>query len=737
MQPAPTQPSDPLRGGSRSARRRRAIDRAATWVVAAGGLAVVASLLGILLFVLGEALPLARPTRVAVSAPLSVPDASAPAVLDVYRSQVAALHADGVLRVRDLASAALLGEHALAAGPLEAVHSLPGDTAFSARTPAGEVLVLPFAWKLAYDGSQRLQTLEPGEPLRIAVGSAQDPIRVHAVARGPVTTVASLHASGALRVTQLRTRVNAFTNERSTATSVRERPAPSDVRELILDLNGRNLFGIRPTGELLWWRLDEPELKSPQRYPLGSPITAAALLAGGRSLVTGQQDGSLVVWSAMTRDGGPSELQAIHRLPGSGSAVAQIAAPGRGRTFLVRDAAGALALYHSTSQRELWRGASALDPPLALAGAPRGDGALLASAGAWQSLDIASPHPEVSLATLFGRVWYEDYAAPAFVWQSTGGTDAFEPKLSLTPLLLGTLKGTLYAVLLALPLGVLGALYTSQFVHARYQRLIKPAIELMASLPTVVLGFLAGLWLAPRIEQAFAGLLLAAVALPLASLAAGATWQALPRRLTQRCPEGSELALHLLLLPLAAALCAAGSEPFEALAFGGDFTSWLAQTTGLAYEQRNALVAGIAMGFAVIPIIFAISEDALSNVPRSLVAASLALGATRWQTTLRVVLPAASPGLLAAVMIGLGRAIGETMIVLMATGNTPLLDWSAFDGFRALSANIAVEIPEAPEGETLYRTLFASALLLFALTFALNTAAELVRERMRRRYSGA
>jgi phosphate transport system permease protein len=146
-------------------------------------------------------------------------------------------------------------------------------------------------------------------------------------------------------------------------------------------------------------------------------------------------------------------------------------------------------------------------------------------------------------------------------------------------------------------------------------------------------------------------------------------------------------------------------------------------------------VVGFAMGFAVIPIIYTICEDAFSNVPQHLVSGSLALGATRWQTALRVVMPTASPGVFSAIMIGFGRAVGETMIVLMATGNTPVMDFSAFSGFRALSANIAVEIPEAPEGGTLYRILFLGALLLFVLTFLVNTAAELVRQRLRERYS--
>ncbi len=131
----------------------------------------------------------------------------------------------------------------------------------------------------------------------------------------------------------------------------------------------------------------------------------------------------------------------------------------------------------------------------------------------------------------------------------------------------------------------------------------------------------------------------------------------------------------------------------------------------------------------------AIAEDAFSNVPQNLVAGSLALGADRWQTVTRVVLPTASPGIFSAIMIGFGRAVGETMIVLMATGNTPIMSWNPFIGFRTLSANIAVEIPEAPQGGSLYRTLFLAGLLLFVITFIINTAAELVRQRLRERYS--
>jgi phosphate transport system permease protein len=299
----------------------------------------------------------------------------------------------------------------------------------------------------------------------------------------------------------------------------------------------------------------------------------------------------------------------------------------------------------------------------------------------------------------------------------------------------GTLKGTFYSLILAIPLGVFGAMYVSQFMHPTYKLYVKPLVEIMASLPSVVLGFLAGLWLAPRIEEAFPALVLMVVVLPLFVLLTGWAFNQLPRAVRGRFPVGTEAFLFVIVLALGIWLCFELSNPFERLAFGGNFQEWLLQSTGLHYDQRNAVVVGLAMGFAVIPIIFAIAEDAFTNVPTNLVAGSLALGADRWQTVTRVVLPTASPGIFSAIMVGFGRAVGETMIVLMATGNTPIMEWNPFNGFRTLSANIAVEIPEAPHGDTLYRTLFLAALLLFILTFLVNTVAELVRQRLRERFS--
>jgi phosphate transport system permease protein len=335
---------------------------------------------------------------------------------------------------------------------------------------------------------------------------------------------------------------------------------------------------------------------------------------------------------------------------------------------------------------------------------------------------------------LFGKVWYEGYGRPEYVWQSTGATNDFETKFSLVPLVFGTLKGTFYALLFAIPLAVLGALYTSQFVHPSIRGRIKPTVEIMAALPSVVIGFLAGLYLAPLVERHVVAVLLMAVSMPLFGTAGILLWRRLPQGLARRLKPGMELVVIVPLLVLGAWLALRLSPAVEAAVFGGDFRLWLARVAGLTYDQRNSLVVGLAMGFAVIPIIFTIADDAFSSVPASLTAGSLALGASRWQTALRVVLPTASPGVFSAIMIGFGRAVGETMIVLMATGNTPVLDWSIFNGMRTLSANIAVEIPEAPHGGTLYRVLFLAAALLFTMTFVVNTVAEVIRQRLREKY---
>jgi phosphate transport system permease protein len=745
----------------RTSPRRLIADRVGRWVVTAGGMAIIASILGILIFILVEVWPLTRDAH--VTRVLELPQSGAAGgeailravVVDEHRTHVAGLTEGGTVVVRSLADGRVVSRTPLVATGesderLSAVRATPHGV-LSGVLPGGRLVAVPVDFEIAFEGGERRVVPDVGEPVIFELGDQVTSEVTGTSEHGPayaVTldddgtggTVAAQAADGRLVVVR-RSVGRGFLDEEGAESVERwETPAAYDLSALVIDERARDLYGGTPGGELLWWPLGSNGPGEVQVVSAGEAgVTALSLLLGDRSLVVGQEDGVLSVWFPVEEEGrGAERLTLIRSFPrpaGSGAPIVAIAPSPRGKGFVAADAGGGLGLYHSTSHQTLWNGATGVSRPLALAYAPKADAAYLVGAREIAGFRIDAPHPEITWRTLFGEVWYEGYDQPATVWQSSSGTQDFEPKLSLTPLLVGTLKGTLYSLVLAIPLGIFGAMYLSQFMHPGYKRYIKPVIEIMAALPSVVLGFLAGLWLAPRLEQAMPALLLMGVFLPAAVLLAGSLWSLLPRRFRHAVPTGTEMFTFAVAIVLAAWGALALSPWFEAAAFGGSFQSWLLSSTGLPYDQRNAVVVGIAMGFAVIPIIFAISEDAFSNVPPNLVAGSLALGANRWQTVTRVVLPTASPGIFSAVMIGFGRAVGETMIVLMATGNTPIMSWNPFNGFRTLSANIAVEIPEAPQHGTLYRTLFLAALLLFVLTFVVNTVAELVRQRLRQRYS--
>jgi phosphate transport system permease protein len=512
--------------------------------------------------------------------------------------------------------------------------------------------------------------------------------------------------------------------------------------QLALDGQLKRLYMGSDDGKIYQWNLvpgQEPDFVASTRvsHVSENPITAFEFLLGGRTLVVGDSSGLITCWFQVRDDIAATgwRLTPIRSFVRHSNEVTMIVPSARGKGFLSSDVRGEIQLHYSTSGRTLAEVSTPVQLSL-LRFAPKANGAFsLDHRGTFGLWNIHNPHPEAGVAAFFGKVWYEGYEKPEYVWQSTGGSDEYEPKLSLVPLIFGSLKGTLYALLFAIPLAIFGAIYTSQFMHPRYRSYIKPTVEIMAALPSVVLGFLAGLWLAPRIESILPGLLCTLVLLPLLIVSTGLIWSKLPDGFRGRFGSGSESLLLVPVFCFGIWISFQLSGVLERVLFAGDFRIWLHATLGLAYDQRNALIVGFAMGFAVIPIIYTISEDALSNVPKNLVSGSLALGANRWQTAIRVVLPTAAAGIFSAVMIGLGRAVGETMIVLMATGNTPTMDLNIFNGFRTLSANIAVEIPEAPLGGTLYRVLFLAAMLLFIMTFFVNTAAELIRQKLRERYA--
>jgi phosphate transport system permease protein len=248
-----------------------------------------------------------------------------------------------------------------------------------------------------------------------------------------------------------------------------------------------------------------------------------------------------------------------------------------------------------------------------------------------------------------------DYDKPVYIWQPVSQI----PKYNIIPLIIGSIKVTLVALLFSVPLAIGAAIFVSQLAPARLKEFVKPGIELLAGIPSVVLGFFALIVMATVLQNIF------------------------------------------------------------------------------GYESRlNAFVAGIALGLAIIPVVFSISEDALTSVPRSYTQAALALGSSRWQAAWQIVLPAALPGIFAAVVLGFGRAIGETMIVLMASGNASIVSWNLFDSTRTITATIAAEVLDAVVGGSYYRMLFLIGALLFMVTFLSNLFGELVIHRLKDRLEG-
>ncbi|MEK7486272.1 MAG: ABC transporter permease subunit [Planctomycetota bacterium] len=519
---------------------------------------------------------------------------------------------------------------------------------------------------------------------------------------------------------------------------------PGEITAIALDEAGKTLYAGTSEGTVLRWNLKkskEPELTDRLKYSEGK-ITSLGFIFGDVSLIVGDSLGSLsACFTILTeleekKENPHKTLEKIHVFSSQKGEIQKILPFFQEKSFLSLTEKQTLSVHHLTTEKQYFE-FTVPEKIQHVVVAPRGNGILLLDQQSnLQLWSLENPHPEASMTTLFGKVWYENYPKPAYVWQSSSGNDDFEPKLSLVPLIFGSIKGTFYAMIFAAPLALLAAIYTSQFLHPNLKKFIKPTIELMASIPSVILGFLTALWLAPMVEKRLVAFFLGFIFVPLCAFLFILSWPIFSKKFPRlsKVGQGYEFFFVLPGILLGILLSLVLSPWIESLFFQGDFKIWMFQNLGILYDQRNCVIIAFGLGFAVIPLIFTIAEDAISNVPKSLSAASLALGASRWQTLWRVILPTAASGIFAGLIIGFGRAIGETMIVLMATGNTPILDWSPFNGMRTLSANIAVEIPEAPVNGTLYRILFLSAVLLFLLTFILNTLAEIVRYRLRKKY---
>jgi len=725
-------------------------DRLARWAITLGGLAIILCVVFILVLIVEVSLPLFLAPDARQTASIAAPNGPETAVLaigmDEYLETAYTLDAAGVMRFVDLKSGTELDQITL--------HAATGPQKLLAVNSYGRLNHV-LHWQ---DGSLTVEQVQ-FRPVFVESNNNQRHI-AHQLAQigafpapteGPVTatlarvdaegrqTRVDLLADGRLQVQQRELSEN-FLGEQQIAESsqILDLDGSAALKVLTLSDNGGQLYAGSALGELLHWDLAEvgaAELRDHlQAFKDQRAVTALSLVFGDVSLAVGDARGEVTTWFRVRNDDGGRTLTRIHTLSRHRGPVTGLSHSLRDKTLISRGGDG-LRLDYMTSERFLL-GINPAGIIRDYALTTRGDGLIVLTAqGELISWKLRIPHPEISFKTLFGKVWYEGYDEPAYVWQSSASTDDYEPKLSLTPLIFGSLKGTFYAMLFAVPLAIFGAIYTSQFARPRLRGMIKPAVEVMAAVPTVIIGFLAALWLAPLIERSLGSVFLSLILVPVALMLCILIWQGARKfEPLKRVERGFEF-LAVVPVIIGTLLLATQLGPgMEHWLFAGDLKQWLFNELGTRYDPRNCIIIAFAMGFAVVPIIFTIAEDALSNVPPSLKAASLALGASRWQTVWRVILPSASPGIFAGTMIGFGRAVGETMIVLMATGNTAIMDLSIFNGMRPLSANIAVEIPEAPVDGSLYRVLFLSAVILFVLTFIVNTLAEIVRQRLRAKY---
>jgi phosphate transport system permease protein len=839
----------------------RAADKIAKFTITVGGIGTIMAVSAVFVFLVVVVVPLFLPGWAEEEGTVRVENSGSRLIhlgVDEYRVMSWSLFADGTVRVIRLDTGELLdtlhlvdgdsvsawsvesGGGSVAFGYLDGSVRL-GEISFAtdflpdsllsadvASLEVGEITALDDAVvERTPEGQLRRQRLEVSlSPPMAGMGTSEIVLLDH-IGNRDGSVVCLLTADGQLRVNRVETYENLMTGEVEFDVTGGARATPyrrdaGDMPDFVVVTESvNNVYLVWSTGRIE--RFDTRDIEAP--VPAGSgdlmrgggEITAFEMLLGGETFLVGDSEGAVRAWFRYVDPGRPDDFKmaCAHTFAGYGAGVTALSTSPRSRVFAAGYADGRVVMFQVTSEARILDLKVDADKAVTeLVVGPKGDGIIALADSELYHYTIDEMHPEATLASMFRPVWYEGYSGPEHVWQSSSGTDDFEPKFGLWPLVFGTLKATIYSMLFGIPLALLAAIFTSEFLTPQVRPRVKTLIESMASLPSVVLGFLAALVFAPFVQRVVPSAMVGFVTLPAMLLVGAYVWQALPMETVLRLerfrllfflatlPVGVWLASVLgpwvedllfegdvimwldgqrgsgvggwimLLLPVSAvvvillmgrfvgprfrAYAARSPRGRVAAADAGRFAAgtiltiivagvgaWLLTTMGLdprgsnslidTYVQRNALIVGFVMGFAIIPIIYTIAEDALSAVPEHLRAASLGAGATPWQTAIRIVLPTAMSGLFSAIMIGLGRAVGETMIVLMAAGNTPVLEMNIFNGFRTLSANIAVELPEAVRDSTHYRTLFLAALILFLMTFTINTLAELVRLRFRKR----
>lgn len=740
----------------RKHRQWRALkDKTAKHAIAAGGLSVIVAVTLIFFYLLYEVVPLFKSASMVPQATYAVPGASDRRslllALDEQAEKGLRLDERGQVTFFNTADGSFDRQFDLPVSDQVKVTAVnegsPGSRLVSLGFSDGRALLFQHNYKAAFD-QDGVRTITPelafpdgDEPVELApTGVAIEALAVRSTEDNLMYI--AVGEDGVLYGRFFSKEVNFLTQEVTLEQEDLKLPEPTGlVERVLLSPDTRWLYLVMDSGDIVMYDIGQrsrPQLvDTVNGLSGGQRITDVRFLLGGFALLVANDQGRITQWFPVRDESNRFSLQEIRSFDsGSTAAIAQVTTEERRKGFVSASVDGTVAFFNTTAHRRALVESISDKPIVQAVIAPRANYFLAETADKQLHLwKVDNKHADVSLSALWGKVWYEGYDQPEYIWQSSAANNDFEPKYSLVPLSFGTLKAAFYAMLLAVPLAICGAIYTAHFMAPAVRRKVKPSIELMEALPTVILGFLAGLFLAPFMEEHLPGVFVALILIPVSIVVFGFLWANMPKSIRLLVPEGWDPILLVPVICLVGWFSFAISGNIEVWFFDGDMRLWLTRDMGIDYSQRNSLVIGVAMGIAVIPTIFSITEDAIFSVPKHLTFGSLALGATPWQTLSRVVLPTASPGIFSAVMIGLGRAVGETMIVLMATGNTPIMDMNIFEGMRTLSANIAVEMPESEVGSSHFRILFLAGFVLFLFTFVVNTLAEFVRQRLRNKYS--
>ncbi len=740
--------SNPNKPTFHTDRSRLFKDRFAKWGISAGGVMVLVALLLIFFYLLYVVQPIFESAKVETRNTVKLQNASEVVGLGIEEQTEVAFLLDKKGNVdfynveeEQFGKKIITLNTELSSDISSFASSAPFQGQYAYGLENGSVVVVAPKFLVTFPNNQRQLTPRLDYPLgdrALEVDDQGAAITQFAFSQyEDKTAVVALTADKRVLFTSFVAEENMFTGEVEWLVERTELDIEGRVDELLISPDTTRTF-VRSANQLYVYDTRYPsEVEQIQLLAANEEnanLVSTQLLAGANSLMLANDNGEVSQWFEVNTEDG-REFQKIRAFATSKQSKLNIFTEFYRRTFFTAGANGELGIYYTTSDAKLWQGKVSEGPIQNFAISPRSNAALILADNALKVIEIHNEHPEVTWSALWQEVWYEGYPEPGYIWQSTSASDDFESKFSLVPISFGTIKAAMYAMLFAVPIALSAAIYTAYFMSSELRKVVKPTVEIMEALPTVILGFLAGLWLAPLIEEHLPAIVGLLVLLPIGILLTAFGWNKLPASIRHRIPEGSHSVLLIPVVIFVGWLSFAMSNSIELWMFDGNVRQYLTNELGMTFDQRNSLVVGIAMGFAVIPTIFSIAEDAVFSVPKHLSNGSLALGATQWQTLVRVVLLTASPGIFSAVMMGLGRAVGETMIVLMATGNTPIMDWSIFQGMRTLAANIAVEMPESEVGSSHYRILFLAAFVLFIFTFVFNTVAEFVRQQLRDKYS--